>query len=76
MYKSQADFAAEKPVGEITRENELLKVELAELKGMFDVTVAQTQEECGNYLQTIEQLKDEVCICTSSLYYLGVVPLI
>ena len=54
------DPAAIQEAGEISRENHMLKSQLEEMRTMFNVTVSQTQEECNNYLVTIDKLKEQV----------------
>lgn len=45
---------------ETIRENALLKQQISDMRLMFDSTITQTQEECNTYLQTIEELKNQV----------------
>ena len=47
---------------EISRENHMLKLQLDEMRNMLDVTVSKTQEECHDYLHTIDMLKQQVMV--------------
>ena len=61
MYKNTS-ASGDHERTEISRENHMLKLQLDEMRNMLDVTVSNTQEECHDYLHTIDMLKQQVML--------------
>lgn len=59
MHKSTSTIGNQERT-EVSRENHMLKLQLDEMRNMLDVTVSKTQEECHDYLETIDALKQQV----------------